>query len=255
MTRLVSVYIKICASGCILFGNWVSSFFCEPGRPFNASVDFGLSKKMLQGQSQECPMVAKQVQAVSEFLEECYADWLKLIEEQRSQFYYLNHYSTQQLVILCKEIVPLCRTDEAHIDQCRIDPTVYPMLCAVKPNCTMVDLGNAVKQAFQDLAEREKHAKGDGTTAEDAPNTVNTEVADSTETLMQDRQNFLRAMLKAEFSEELANRALRVVTATEIDAGTDMLWTKTYTKTQELDVLRPLNVYNRILVRCTGESI
>ena len=223
MTRLANVYIKICASGSILFRQWVSSFFCEPGRKVNATVDFGLSSHMLQGLSQDCPTVAKQIQAMCEFLEECYTDWLKHIEQQRSRFYFLNHYSTQQLVILCKEIVSLCCSDEKNIGNYSVDPLVYPMLCAVKPNCTTEDLGKAVKVAFQDLAEQEKHANDDGIIEYDTEKTVVKEGTDSEQAAMKDRLTFVVAMSEADFSEELANRALREIPVTEIDAGTKVL--------------------------------
>ncbi|KAI0241298.1 E3 ubiquitin-protein ligase [Lamellibrachia satsuma] len=219
VTRLANVYIKICASGSILFRQWVSSFFCEPGRKFNATVDFGLSDQMLQGLSQDCPTVAKQIQAMCEFLEECYTDWLKHIELQRSRFYFLNNYSTQQLVILCKEIVSLCCSDKENIGNHSIDPVVYPMLCAVKPNCSTADLGKAVKLAFQDLAEREKHANDDGIIEDDTELTAVMEGTESEQADMKHRLNFVMAMSEADFTEELANRALRQIPATEIDAG------------------------------------
>ena len=228
MTRLANVYIKICASGNILFRQWVSSFFCGPGRKINATVDFGLSSQMLQGSSQDCPTVAKQIQVMCEFLDKCYSDWLDHIEQRRSQFYYLNHYSTQQLVILCKEIASLCCSSGENIDDSSINPVVYPMLCAVKPNCTTEDLGKAVKVVFQDLAEREKHANDDGIIEDDTELTVVLEGTESEQANMTDKLNFVMAMSEADFPEELAYRALREIPSTDIDAGTVIVGSKAY---------------------------
>ena len=167
---------------------------------------------MLEGFTKDCSTVAKQIQTMSEFLEQCYDDWLDHIEKRRSEYYYLNHYNTQQLVILCQEIVSLCSSSKGTIGDSRIDSKVYPMLCAVKHNCTMQDLAKAVKTAFKSIAEQQKHTSNDGTHADKAENAVVTEVTDS--------ETFVEAMLEANFPEELAKRALREIPASDIDEGT-----------------------------------
>ncbi|KAI0227837.1 hypothetical protein LSAT2_021672 [Lamellibrachia satsuma] len=217
VTRLANIYIKICASGSILFRDWVSTFYCEPGRKVNAVIDFGLSNQMLRGFSEHRPTVALQIHAVCEFFDECYTDWMHHIEVQRKQFYNLNHYTTQQVVILCKKIASFCFTDDDNID-----PLVYPMLCAVKPNCTKDDLGMAVKSAFKDLAEQEKHAMGGGIIGDDSPSTVATKVSEPEQTDVKERQDFINAMKDADFPEELAKRALHEIPATDIDEG--LVW-------------------------------
>ena len=215
VTRLANIYIKICASGSILFRDWVSSFYCEPNRKVNAVIDFGLSKQMLHGLSEHRPSVALQIHAVCEFFDECYTDWMHHIEVQRKQFYNLNYYTTQQVVILCKKIASFCFSDDHNTDH-----LVYPMLCAVKPNCTKDDLGMAVKLAFKDLAEQEKHAEGGGIIGDDSPSTVATEVSEPEQTDLKERQDFINAMKDADFPEELAKRALHEIPATDIDEGT-----------------------------------
>ena len=215
VTRLANIYIKICASGSILFRDWVSSFYCEPNRKVNAVIDFGLSKQMLHGLSEHRPTVALQIHAVCEFFDECYTDWRHYIEVQREQFYNLNHYTTQQVVILCKKIALFCFSDDHNTDH-----LVYPMLCAVKPNCTKDDLGMAVKLAFKDLAEQEKHAEGGGIIGHDSPSTVATEVLEPEQTDVKERQDFINAMKDADFPEELAKSALHEIPATDIDEGT-----------------------------------
>ena len=174
---------------------------------------------MLEGLTKDCSTVAKQIQTMSEFLEQCYIDWLDHIEKRRSEFYYLNHYNTQQLVILCQEIVSLFNNTKGTIGDSCIDRKVYPMLCAVKHNCTMQDLAKAVKTAFKTIAEQQKHSNNDGTTADEAENAV-TEATDSEESDMKHRLMFVEAMLEATFSEELAKRALRDIPASDIDEGT-----------------------------------
>ena len=209
MTRLATIYVKMCASGSILFRGWVSSFYCEPDRTVNADIDFGLSKQVMHGLREHQPTVAHQIQAVCEFFDECYTDWLFHIEVQRRQFYYLNHFTTQQVVILCKRIAAFCFSDDRDVD-----PLVYPMLCAVKHDCTAVDLRQAVESAFQDLAEREKHAREDRIGVSDLVAAEEPERED-----VKERRDFVDALMDAEFSEELAKRALREMETIDIDEG------------------------------------
>lgn len=215
MSRLAKIYIKICASGSILFRDWFSTFYCEPNRPVNAIIDFGLSKQMLRGLSKHRRTVALQIQAMCEFFDECYSDWLHHITVQREQFCYLNHFTTQQVVLLCKKIASFCFSGEPNVD-----PLVYPMLCAIRHNCTVDDLGKAVKSAFQDLAERQKHAERGGSVAEDSLPDVAVEVGESEHNDGKERQEFIDAMLDVDFPEALAKRALHEIQSTDINEGT-----------------------------------
>ena len=45
ITRLGSLYVQICNSGCTLFQNWKAVFFCNPERPLLTVVEFGKDGK------------------------------------------------------------------------------------------------------------------------------------------------------------------------------------------------------------------
>ena len=92
---------------------------------------------------------------------------------------------------------------------------MYPMLCAVKHDCCVVDLRRAVKSAFQDLAEREKHAR-EGRIDAGASDLA----AEPEQENVKERRDFIDAMMDADFSEELAKRALREMQTIDIDEGT-----------------------------------
>ena len=219
VTRLANIYIKICASGSILFRDWESTFYCEPKRAVNAVIDFGLSDQMLHGLSKHQPTVALQIQAVCEFFDECYSDWLHHIAVQREQFCYLNHYTTQQVVILCKKIAAFCFSGDRNVD-----PLVYPMVCAIRPNCSVDDLAKAVKSAFQDLAGRQKRAKGGGADTDVSLPDVPMEDAESEDTEEKEKQKFIDAMGDAGYSVELARRALHEMQSMDIEEGSSIIY-------------------------------
>ena len=45
ITRLGSLYVQICNSGCTLFQHWKAVFFCNPERPVLTVVEFGKAGK------------------------------------------------------------------------------------------------------------------------------------------------------------------------------------------------------------------
>ena len=78
-------------------------------------------------------------------MEGCLQQWLTYIKEQRNQYFELNHFTTEQLVILRNELAKLMSTE----DQLR--PTVYTLLHMVHPGCCEEDLKQAVKYELHAL--------------------------------------------------------------------------------------------------------
>lgn len=140
------------------------------------------------------------------------------------RYYYLNHFTTEQLVVLQNELAQLNSvTERAHIS-----PRVYPLLAGVRGACTARELETAMRQAFARLAaeEREAMGAGEGGTGAGGEEEVETAVkeaemegADSKEREREEeqRKEFLETM-EGSFSERLAVRALKAV-GTDIDAG------------------------------------
>ena len=66
----------------------------------------------------------------------------KMVLYFRDTYDQLNHFTTEQLVILRREIVKICRVSKA-------DPTaqVYPLLQHVRANCSPEDLTEAIHKA------------------------------------------------------------------------------------------------------------
>lgn len=65
-------------------------------------------------------------------MEKCLDYWMDFVEKQRSQHYYLNYYTAEQIVYLCSKLTQQNVTD--------LEDQVLMMLSFVKPNCTASDL-------------------------------------------------------------------------------------------------------------------
>lgn len=65
-------------------------------------------------------------------MEKCLRDWTGFVREQRSQHYYLNCYTAEQIVYLCSK---LTQKNVTHIED-----QVLMMLSFVKLDCTALDL-------------------------------------------------------------------------------------------------------------------
>ena len=170
---LASNFLKLNASGCVLFRRWNGTFYCDAKRNVHTEIDFGIGddKKVLRGRKQETHDVVDEVKLVCDFLESCLDGWSHLITVKRGEFYFLNHYTTEQLVILCQELAKFC----LHRPY---SPGIFPLLYAVKPGCTREQLTDAAAQAFSELrtvADQMPPLEGedDMETADDTSDDVN----------------------------------------------------------------------------------
>lgn len=99
---------------------------------------YGLKSETLNG-------VVDHISSLCKFMEECLKEWLQHIREQRTGAYYLNHFTTEQLVILQTELSKV-NSDERKDSLSR---NIYPLLARVKHNCCLKDLEKAMYLAFR----------------------------------------------------------------------------------------------------------
>ena len=102
VTRLANLYKKICDAGSIHFHFFHMIFHCDPNKKVNSQVTFGKSTELEQVPCRDD--VVEQIAEVCDFMEECLHDWNKHIAVKRTEFYFLNHFTTAQLVILRKQV-------------------------------------------------------------------------------------------------------------------------------------------------------
>ena len=222
ITRLANTYVKICAAGSILFQQWKSTFYCEPDRAVCTMIDLGLSDRKLQGLARPGLDVCGHIQNTSHFLDQCLEDWLEHIKTQRTQYYYLNHYTTSQIVILRKEMAKIAftKTGFSHY--------IYPMLRCVKDDCSEGDIARAIHAAFAELEAMEEVTTidddRDGKEMDDiGPSPLAREPEeDMEEEASDDREQmeeFIAKMEDSGFSRKLAVQALLEFNSDQVEEG------------------------------------
>ena len=127
VTRLGRLFIKLCSAGSIIFRKWKATFYCDPQVPVVADIDFGLSERMLH--APRGMQVTKQIAELCQFMESCLNEFRGDISKKRREFYHMNHFTTEQLVILRSGLAGVCKGEHAG-------PELCSLLHAVKPGCT-----------------------------------------------------------------------------------------------------------------------
>ncbi|XP_053396010.1 E3 ubiquitin-protein ligase rnf213-alpha-like [Mercenaria mercenaria] len=211
ITRLSSVYMKLCSSGCVLFKDWTARFLCypKPDRPVCAILEFGQGDGVpqLKGRRSVKEDLKEIIPELAKFMESCLEEWLQHIKEKRKNFLHLNYYTVDQLVILQRELVKMgTESEPSHL--------VYPLLSAVKEDCTPDDLLEAMAAAKEEIdgdAEMEEESGNDSGTDEVEMG------ADATDD--EKKQNFVHELVQAGYEEALAIRALEYIDPEDVTAG------------------------------------
>ncbi|KAL3881508.1 hypothetical protein ACJMK2_027940, partial [Sinanodonta woodiana] len=211
LRRLANVFIKLNSAGCILFKHWHTKFLCDPTRPVCAFIEFGQGAKSLKGRRTKTDDVTAVIPKIARFMENCLEKWIDHINQKRSEYLELNYFTTDQLVILQQELV---KVGPGQIT----DIKIYPLLSAVKENCTYEDLVDAMRKASDDMevvqteVDEEHRETENGESGEAALN----------ETKKERIQKFIAEMVKSGYSEKLAKVALGHVDPDQITEG--IIW-------------------------------
>ncbi len=213
ISRLAHLFIKICSAGSVLFKNFRATFYCKPGRKVNATVDFGLSDLKLQGHTDAQTDVNEQIRNVCQFFQECLQQWLNHINDQRKEFYYLNYFTTEQLVLLRNGLAPL------FTGQGTVSLLLYPMLEAVHPGCRQTHLQLAMRETVKQIQELQR-AQASGNVGEEnldqEPNSVDPE---NKKIDMEPRKRFIYSLRESGFSKKLILEAVKKFKPNETEEG------------------------------------
>ncbi|XP_061567180.1 E3 ubiquitin-protein ligase rnf213-alpha-like [Cololabis saira] len=136
--RLAEAFIALYIAGNPLFRNWevqINSYVNgdEPSIMMDFNVGNALSVIVEGNVEEQLPDLCKR-------MEECLGFWMKFVDKQRSQHYYLNYYTAEQIVYLYSKMTQQNVTS--------LEDEVLMMLSFIKPKCTSVDLRH-VWHAFQ----------------------------------------------------------------------------------------------------------
>jgi len=213
VTRLGNLYVRICNAGCTLFQHWKAIFYCNAERMQDTRVEFGKgmdSKHVLKGNSStSCDGVLQDLRDLCTFMEDCLKEWLHHISVMRTEAYYLNNFTTEQLVILQNELAKVNSPEKKLISS-----RVYPLLSGVRKNCTLKDLERAMRLAFQELAEMNQMESETVKKKIELKVLTGTEVVepdDDSVQLSQDFEQCLQLLSDAGYSKKLAKEAIKAV--------------------------------------------
>ena len=136
--RLATAYINLYDSGFVHRMHWSQKFSC--------------SKDQREGKS-----IAAELAAASKTMEDCFSTWKKKVSNARKEYQELNFFTTQQLMLLRKEIASACRRSDLHVDSLQ----VLTLLESVRPSLEAGQLKAAIQRAFKDT-DLLDHSKGMG---------------------------------------------------------------------------------------------
>ncbi|XP_023412590.2 E3 ubiquitin-protein ligase RNF213 isoform X4 [Loxodonta africana] len=127
--RLVQSFINLYSAGNMLFRTWTAEVYCSPRRDISIRMDFNLE---LVGQLTGSGEVAGLLEALCRQMEHFLDHWKKFVAEKRAEHFYLNFYTSEQLVYLSTELKKPSPSEAALM-----------MLSFIKGNCTLSDVSEA----------------------------------------------------------------------------------------------------------------
>ncbi|XP_077939881.1 E3 ubiquitin-protein ligase rnf213-alpha isoform X1 [Gasterosteus aculeatus] len=129
--RLAEAFIALYTAGNPLFRHWEATINCslrseEPSIVMDFNLGSVLSVVIVEGSIEE------QLPEFCRKMEKCLHYWMNFVDKQRSQHYYLNYYTAEQVVYLCSKL--------SQQNVTNVEDQILMMLSFVKSNCTASDL-------------------------------------------------------------------------------------------------------------------
>ncbi|XP_069825251.1 E3 ubiquitin-protein ligase RNF213 [Dendropsophus ebraccatus] len=127
--RLARSFIDLYLAGNMLFRSWKAEICCSDDSPIGICMTFDVKDiDKLEGQGPLTSLLPDVCRTMENLLEE----WLEFMNKKRSQHYYLNYYTAEQLVFLCQQYQRRDISEEALV-----------MLSFIKPQCQKIDTTNS----------------------------------------------------------------------------------------------------------------
>ncbi|XP_053396356.1 E3 ubiquitin-protein ligase rnf213-alpha-like [Mercenaria mercenaria] len=208
ITRLCNVFTQLYAAGCVLFHGWSVQCLCDVKRPVALILQFGQGESvpLVKGRRSDREDLKDMVPELSKFMENCLKEWLQHIKEKRKQYMHLNYFTVDQLVILQRELV---KVGTQHVPS----HLIYPLLSAVKQNCSPADIIEAMAGAKEEIDSQTSNVE---TADEDFKKNddINADLnADAK------RKTFIEELVQSGYDEALAIKALDHIDPEDIDQG------------------------------------
>ncbi|XP_041751484.2 E3 ubiquitin-protein ligase rnf213-alpha-like [Coregonus clupeaformis] len=132
--RLAVAFVDLYAAGNPLFRCWEAKIHCNTESDTGIVMEFNLGDLLqnirLEGNAMD------HLTDLCRKIEVCLDDWNRFMDKQRSQHYYLNYYTAEQIVYLCNVLT------EKNVNT-KLDEKVLMMLSFIKPDCSVSDVWEA----------------------------------------------------------------------------------------------------------------
>ena len=253
--RLATAYINLSESGFVHRMHWIQEFHC--------------SKDQREGES-----ISEELAIASMEMENCYLNWKKKVSNTRKEYQELNLFTTQQMLLLRREIAIACRRSDLHVGNLQI----LTLLESVRPNVDSEHLKAAIQRAFKDtslldqkkriedlpsfsliphqetfgtstsLFENNNYVDRSPSTGVTSPHVQNTSIKKEKPKDVSKIQRFLNAAEDEGYSEQVALSALASL---GVDAEEDdlLLWCLEESDDADLESLYEEAMANPIIVR------
>ncbi|XP_047672985.1 E3 ubiquitin-protein ligase rnf213-alpha-like isoform X3 [Tachysurus fulvidraco] len=145
--RLARIFLDLLSAGNPLFRHWEAKINCLYHLTNqNIIIDFNLSsipeKILIDGN------VIKELPKLCKKMERFLSDWRKFMEKQRSENYYLNYYTAEQIVYLCEQL------SLKHLNE-DLDDSALMMLSFINPKSSTSTVWKTWNLVFQDSQTEE----------------------------------------------------------------------------------------------------
>ncbi|XP_068134510.1 E3 ubiquitin-protein ligase RNF213-like [Hyperolius riggenbachi] len=125
--RLAGSFIDLYLAGNMLFRTWRAIIYCADDATFSVLMKFEVDGiEVLESKEPVTDLLPNICKTMERLLEK----WMAFVIEKRSQLYYLNYYTAEQVVYLCDRWRSI--SEEALL-----------MLSFIKPDCTKIDTINS----------------------------------------------------------------------------------------------------------------
>eukprot|EP00058_Branchiostoma_floridae_P013669 XP_002599157.1 hypothetical protein BRAFLDRAFT_68766 [Branchiostoma floridae] len=147
VTRLGQAYVHLYNAGAVLFNNWNAVVYCEGNRRVKVMVNFGFDTPVLYGTR---AAVEEQLTQLAKYMEVCLEEWLGAMDKARLEYDELNHFTTEQIVVLRKALAKMIDPSES------VSPQVLALLSSIKPLCAEEDIRRAMAHVAGDIDAMEE---------------------------------------------------------------------------------------------------
>ncbi|XP_035863121.1 E3 ubiquitin-protein ligase rnf213-alpha-like [Sander lucioperca] len=129
--RLAKAFVDLYSAGNPLFRCWEAKINCKTQSDPCIIMEINFCKTLHH--IQICGSLVEQLPALSKKMEVLLDDWQNFMDKQRSDYYYLNYFTAEQIFYLCSVVTPSNVNAE-------IEDKALMMLSFIKPNCTTSDV-------------------------------------------------------------------------------------------------------------------